>query len=82
MPESSSGCAPPFSCPGVASQFLAFGGREGDDDGHIRSAFTGLITVGGTSTGTWASPEFTYREGRREAAHGPALQRATWCASA
>ncbi len=54
-------CLPPLLCASVANSFQETGGA--DSGGFIRSAYTGVVgvtAVGGTATGTWESPPFTY----------------------
>jgi hypothetical protein len=54
-------CLPPLLCASVANSFQGTGGADGG--GFIRSAYTGVVgvnAVGGTATGTWESPQFTY----------------------
>ena len=54
-------CLPPLLCASVENSFQGTGGADGG--GFIRSAYTGVVgvtAVGGTSTGTWESPQFTY----------------------
>jgi hypothetical protein len=54
-------CLPPLLCAGVENSFQGTGGADGG--GFIRSAYTGVVgvsAVGGTSTGIWESPQFTY----------------------
>lgn len=54
-------CLAPVLCASVENSFQAGGGA--DNDGFIRSAFTGVVgvtAVGGTTTGIWESPRFTY----------------------
>jgi hypothetical protein len=55
-------CLAPLLCASVTNSFQAAGGADGG--GFIRSAYTGVTgvtAVGGTTTGTWESPPFTYR---------------------
>lgn len=54
-------CLPPVLCAKVENSFQASGGA--DDGGFIRSAYTGVVgvtAVGGTASGVWESPAFTY----------------------
>jgi hypothetical protein len=54
-------CLPPLLCAGVANSYEETGGADGG--GFIRSAYTGVAgatAVGGTTTGVWESPAFTY----------------------
>jgi hypothetical protein len=54
-------CLAPLLCASVANSFQGTGGADGG--GFIRSAYTGVVgvtAVGGTATGTWESPPFTY----------------------
>ncbi|HEU4943905.1 MAG TPA: hypothetical protein VFT10_01960 [Solirubrobacterales bacterium] len=54
-------CLAPLLCASVTNSFEAAGGADGG--GFIRSAYTGVAgvtAVGGTTTGTWESPPFTY----------------------
>ncbi len=54
-------CLAPVICASVENSFQASGGADGG--GYIRSAYTGVVgatAVGGTTTGTWQSPPFTY----------------------
>jgi hypothetical protein len=51
-------CVPPLLCPSLTNSYQVSGGAE--DDGFIQSSFVGVLGVGGTSTGTWQSPPFTY----------------------
>lgn len=54
-------CLPPLLCASVENSFQGTGGADGG--GFVRSAYTGVVgvsAVGGTSTGTWESPPFTY----------------------
>jgi hypothetical protein len=54
-------CLAPLLCASVENSFQEAGGADGD--GFIRSAYTGVTgvtAVGGTTTGTWESPPFTY----------------------
>jgi hypothetical protein len=55
-------CLAPLLCASVTNSFEPAGGA--DDGGFIRSAYTGVVgvtAVGGTTTGTWESPPFTYK---------------------
>ncbi len=45
-------------CPQITNSYEAGGGA--DEDGFIRTEIGSLTGVGGTSTGTWASPTFVY----------------------
>jgi hypothetical protein len=54
-------CLAPLLCASVENSFQGAGGADGG--GFIRSAYTGVVgvtAVGGTTTGTWESPPFTY----------------------
>lgn len=54
-------CLAPLLCASVTNSFEAAGGADGG--GFIRSAYLGVVgvtAVGGTTTGTWESPPFTY----------------------
>jgi hypothetical protein len=54
-------CLPPLLCASVENSFQGSGGADGG--GFIRSAYTGVVgatAVGGTTTGVWQSPPFTY----------------------
>ncbi len=54
-------CLAPLLCASVANTYQGTGGADGG--GFIRSAYTGVVgvtAVGGTTTGTWESPPFTY----------------------
>jgi hypothetical protein len=54
-------CLAPLICASVTNSFEAAGGADGG--GFIRSAYIGVVgamAVGGTTTGTWESPPFTY----------------------
>lgn len=54
-------CLPPVLCANVENSFQADGGADGG--GFIRSAYTGVVgatAVGGTTSGVWESPAFTY----------------------
>jgi hypothetical protein len=54
-------CLPPLLCAGVENSYQGSGGADGG--GFIRSAYTGVVgvtAVGGTTTGVWESPRFTY----------------------
>lgn len=54
-------CLAPVLCASVENSFQAGGGA--DDGGFIRSAYTGVVgvtAVGGTTSGVWESPAFTY----------------------
>jgi hypothetical protein len=71
-------CLAPLLCASVTNSFEAAGGADGG--GFIRSAYTGVTgvtAVGGTATGTWESPPFTYdgAGGEEAAAVGLALDR-------
>lgn len=55
-------CLAPLLCASVTNSFQADGGADGG--GFIRSAYTGAVgvtAVGGTTTGIWESPPFTYK---------------------
>lgn len=55
-------CLAPLLCASVTNSFQAAGGADGG--GFIRSAYTGVVgvtAVGGTTTGVWESPPFTYK---------------------
>jgi hypothetical protein len=59
--DSEGTCLAPLLCARVENSFQGAGGA--DDGGFIRSAYTGAVgatAVGGTTTGTWESPSFTY----------------------
>jgi hypothetical protein len=52
----------PLLCASVTNSFEPVGGADGG--GFIRSDYTGVVgvtAVGGTTTGTWESPPFTYK---------------------
>lgn len=54
-------CLPPLLCATVTNSVQETGGADGG--GFIRSAYTGIVgvsAVGGTTTGAWESPGFTY----------------------
>jgi hypothetical protein len=54
-------CLPPLLCATVTNSYQDTGGADGG--GYIRSAYTGVVgvsAVGGTTTGVWESPAFTY----------------------
>jgi hypothetical protein len=54
-------CLPPLLCASVTNSYQGTGGADGG--GFIRSAYTGVVgatAVGGTTTGVWESPVFTY----------------------
>lgn len=54
-------CLAPLICASVANSFQESGGADGG--GFIRSAYTGVagaMAVGGTTSGIWESPGFTY----------------------
>jgi hypothetical protein len=54
-------CLAPLLCASVENSFQGTGGADGG--GYIRSAYTGVVgatAVGGTTTGVWQSPPFTY----------------------
>jgi hypothetical protein len=54
-------CLPPLLCASVTNSFQESGGADGG--GFIRSSYRGVAgatAVGGTATGTWESPPFTY----------------------
>ncbi|HEX4463325.1 MAG TPA: hypothetical protein VH042_01645 [Solirubrobacterales bacterium] len=54
-------CLPPLLCASVTNSYQDTGGADGG--GYIRSAYTGVVgvtAVGGTTTGVWESPAFTY----------------------
>jgi hypothetical protein len=54
-------CLPPLLCASVQNSFQGTDGADGG--GFIRSAYTGVVgasAIGGTTTGTWESPPFTY----------------------
>jgi hypothetical protein len=51
----------PLLCASVENSYQGAGGADGG--GFVRSAYTGAVgatAVGGTTTGTWESPPFTY----------------------
>jgi hypothetical protein len=55
-------CLAPVLCASVTNSFESAGGADGG--GFIRSDYTGVVgvtAVGGTTTGTWESPPFTYK---------------------
>jgi len=55
-------CLAPLLCASVTNSFEPAGGADGG--GFIRSSYTGVVgvtAVGGTTTGTWESPPFTYK---------------------
>ena len=57
--ESSGSCLPSLLCPTVTNDWTG-GGADGN--GYIRTQFgTTVVTLNGTSTGTWDSPAFTYK---------------------
>lgn len=59
--SSAGACLPPLLCAGVTNSYQETGGADGG--GFIRSAYTGVVgvtAVGGTTTGVWESPGFTY----------------------
>lgn len=54
-------CLAPVLCAGVTNSYQPSGGADGG--GFIRSAYIGVAgatAVGGTTSGTWESPAFTY----------------------
>jgi hypothetical protein len=54
-------CLAPLLCASVENSFQASGGADGG--GYVRSAYLGVVgatAVGGTTTGVWQSPPFTY----------------------
>ncbi|MDX6608845.1 MAG: hypothetical protein QOF85_770 [Solirubrobacterales bacterium] len=54
-------CLAPLLCASVENSYQGAGGADGG--GFVRSAYTGAVgatAVGGTTTGTWESPPFTY----------------------
>ena len=54
-------CLAPVLCASVTNSYQPSGGADGS--GFIRSAYQGVAgatAVGGTTTGTWESPAFTY----------------------
>ncbi len=54
-------CLAPLLCASVTNSFEPAGGADGG--GFIRSAYLGVVgvtAVGGTTTGNWESPSFTY----------------------
>lgn len=62
-------CLPPVLCASVENSFQSSGGADGG--GFIRSAYTGVVgvtAVGGTTSGVWESPVFTYKGVGGEAA--------------
>lgn len=76
--ESQGNCLAPLLCASVTNSFEAAGGADGG--GFIRSSYTGVVgitAVGGTTTGTWESPSFTYdgADGRQATAVSFALDR-------
>lgn len=67
-------CLAPLLCASVANSFQGTGGADGG--GFIRSAYTGVVgvtAVGGTATGTWESPPFTYAGADGEEANSVSL---------
>jgi hypothetical protein len=59
--SSAGACLAPLLCASVANSYQETGGADGG--GFIRSAYTGVVgvsAVGGTTTGVWESPGFTY----------------------
>src|SRR6188768_853083 len=67
-------CLAPLLCASVENSFQGAGGADGG--GFIRSAYTGVVgvtAVGGTSTGTWESPPFTYAGANGEEATSVSL---------
>lgn len=75
--QSTGTCLAPVLCASVENSFQE---SAGAGDGFIRSAFTGVVgvtAVGGTTTGTWESPRFTYNGagGERATAVGLSLDR-------
>jgi hypothetical protein len=62
-------CLPPVLCASVTNSHQGSGGTDGG--GFIRSAYLGVAgatAVGGTTSGTWESPSFTYEGAGGEAA--------------
>lgn len=62
-------CLSPVLCASVTNSYQPSGGTDGS--GFIRSAYRGVVgatAVGGTTTGTWESPAFTYEGAGGEAA--------------
>jgi hypothetical protein len=54
-------CLPPLLCANVTNSYEETGGADGG--GFIRSTYAGVVgvsAVGGTTTGVWESPGFTY----------------------
>jgi hypothetical protein len=54
-------CLPPVLCASVTNSYQGSGGTDGG--GFIRSSYLGVAgatAVGGTTSGTWESPAFTY----------------------
>jgi hypothetical protein len=54
-------CLPPLLCATVTNSYQEAGGADGG--GFVRSAYTGVVgvsAVGGTTSGVWESPGFTY----------------------
>ncbi len=48
-------------CPTASNSWVPNGGAGGDNDGYIRSEFSGLLNaLGATTITTWKSPQFTY----------------------
>lgn len=59
--SSDGACLSPLLCASVENSYQGSGGADGG--GFIRSAYTGVVgvtAVGGTTSGVWESPRFTY----------------------
>jgi Ca2+-binding RTX toxin-like protein len=51
----------PLVCPGIDNFHVPSGGATGEDDGFLRSRFSGLSSVLSRSRAIWTSPAFTYQ---------------------